>query len=335
MTTKSTSMSTLIATAASQKHVTLKTQRAKLTIQHFLISHTQAGLSSLGRMFRTPFTNFLTVLVIAIALALPTTLIVLLQNVQQASQAWNKGNHLSLFLKGSISENEAQIVAASLRKNPQIDSVKYISPEQGLIEFENNSGIGNVMSQLPANPLPGVLEIVPKQNLQTADDIAGLVDTLQQLPQIDVVQVDMAWLKRLNAILTLGQKVLYAFGILLALGVLLIIGNTIRLLIQNHHDEIVVIKLVGGTNRFVRRPFLYTGAFFGLLGGLFASIFVAVFFAILKAPVANLASLYFSQFSLHNLYFLETAMLLMVGTLLGIVGAWLAVGRQLRLIEPG
>ncbi|HKJ77643.1 MAG TPA: permease-like cell division protein FtsX, partial [Gammaproteobacteria bacterium] len=229
---------------------------------------------------------------------------------------------------------KAQGLAGTLRAGKDIAEVRYISAEQALAEFRQLSGFGDALDALQANPLPPVLVVRPGPAINGPDAVGGLVKRLRQRPDVDMAQLDMQWVKRLYALMEIGQRGVWVLGALLALAVLLVVGNTIRLAIQNRRDEIVVVKLVGGTDAFIRRPFLYSGAWYGLLGGVIAFALVQGALGVLSSPVHHLAGLYHSGFRLDGLGVATTAYLLLSGTLLGLIGSWLAVGRHLREIEP-
>jgi len=297
--------------------------------------HGQAFFSSLGRIWRQPFANFMTIAVIGIALALPATLYILLQNVQSlVGHGWTDNAQITLFLKQDVTPGQVQILQQQLNLQHNVNKVTYISPEQGLKQFEQESGFGHVLQQLHTNPLPGVLIVQPDSTIITPLAIHELVKQLQELPQVSIAQLDMDWVKRLFGIINLAEHGIWALAVLLAMAVILTVGNTIRLSIQNRRDEIEVTKLVGATNAFVRRPFLYTGILYGFFGALIAYILVSLLLDWLSAPAAKLAGLYESSFALSGLSLLSSEILFIIGMCLGLAGAWVAVTRQLRRIEP-
>ncbi|MDH5359288.1 MAG: permease-like cell division protein FtsX [Gammaproteobacteria bacterium] len=296
--------------------------------------HLSMAIQSLGRLFRTPFATLMTAAVIGIALALPTGLHVMLDNLQQAGGNWDGSTQVSLFLKNGVSEDQALQLSHRLEQRSDIKAVQYISAEQALAEFQDQSGFGAVLDNLDTNPLPSVLVLHP---LLLNDDPAQaevLVDGLKQLPEVEVAQLDMQWLKRLFAILETIQRGVLIIAVLLGLAVLLIVGNTIRLAIENRRDEIVITKLIGATNGFIRRPFLYYGIWYGLFGGLLALLLVDIGIWLLQEPVTRLTGLYGSSYHLGLLDFGLATTILSAGMLLGLVGAWIAVGRHLNHIEP-
>lgn len=303
-------------------------------LNNYLLRHCQAFFSSLGRLWRHPVANFLTIAVIGIALALPAGLYILLQNVKTISHRWDSTTQISLFLKSNISLDQAHMLVKQLQTDSDIQKVIYISPEQGLEQFEKESGFSDLLQQLHTNPLPGVITVLPSDNLNTPFSINQLVIRLKQLPQVDVARLDMEWIKKLYTMIDLAQRAVWALGILLALTVILIIGNTIRLSIQNARREIEVTKLVGATNAFIRRPFLYTGLLYGTIGAFIAYLLVNVLLIMLVGPIEKLAELYQSDYYLRGFSLFSTEILFIVGIVLGLLGSWLAVGRQLKEIEP-
>jgi len=311
----------------------LMEKQRKFSFQSYFVSHLQSCISSFGRLMKTPFSSLTTFAVIGIALALPLGMLVVLQNIQDVSHSWDKGTQISLFLKINTSNQEAQDVARQLQENANIASINYISPEQGLKEFEQQSGFEAVISQLKDNPLPIVLEVHPRQSLAPFA-IQQLFQSLKQNPQVETAQLDMEWIKRLYGYLALAQNTNYALSLLFGLGIFLIIGNTIRLATEKYKKEIEVIKLVGATNAFVRRPFLYSGIHYGFFGGLIAVTLVGSFLLYLEDPVEHLANLYHSSFYLHGLNFGLVILVLFLSSMLGLSGSWLAVRKHLNNIKP-
>jgi cell division transport system permease protein len=296
--------------------------------------HLSMAIQSLGRLVRNPFATLMTTAVIGIALALPTGLHVLLDNLQRAGGDWNGAAQISLFLKPHVDEDRALALADRLQQRPDISTVQYISPDQALEEFQSQSGFGEVLEHLSQNPLPGVLVLQPVLNGEDPGAAAQIVAGLKQLPEVDVAQLDMQWLQRLFAILNTVQRGVLIIAVLLGVAVLLIVGNTIRLSIENRRDEIVITKLIGATNAFIRRPFLYCGIWYGLFGGLLALLLVDTSIALLQEPVVRLTGLYGSNYRLGLLDIGLAGTVLGGGILLGLVGSWIAVGRHLSRIEP-
>lgn len=302
-------------------------------IHNYLLRHVQVMLSSLGDLWRQPVATTMTLMVIGIALILPAGLYVILKNVEQVSGEWQHANRISLFLENNIPDKRGQQLAEQLLTWPDILGVSFQSAQQSLNEFREISGLENLLDTLPSNPLPAVIIIEPEENLQS-EATEALLDRLATLPEVDLAQLDMQWLQRLRSINATGQRGITILAILLSLSVLLVIGNTIRLAILNRQTEIRVIKLVGGTNTFIRRPFLYTGMWYGLLGGVLAWIILLISLLIISGPIDELAALYDSQFTLRWFAGQMLFGLPLSGLLLGVMGAWLAVSRHLNAIEP-
>lgn len=275
-------------------------------------------------------TTIITFLIIGITLALPMGLYVLLKNVQQISLGLNHTSQISLYLNMDVSQNSIHELQTILKNDQSIESSKYISPEEGLKSFQNAAGFNNLLSDLKKNPLPGVIVIQPAKSIQTLDEANQLMTRLKTLPNVKNVQLDMAWLQRLNAIVEFVHRILNAVMILFAFAVLLIVFNTIRSATQNHRDEIAVVKFLGGTNRFIYRPFLYSGLIYGLIGSIIAWFLIDTIILWLQAPVTTLVKLYDSPFQLQGLNLHTTLLLLLGGALLGYIGSWYAVKQHIQ-----
>lgn len=301
----------------------------------YLVRHLQTFFYALGQLSRTPFSTLMTSAVVGIALAMPVGLYVLLGNAQQVVSGWEGSTaQISLFLEKSVGEEDARTLAEQLRGEEAIASVDYISREQALEEFRALSGFGKALDFLDENPLPAVLVIHPSLEGASPDRLAKLVASLDAYAQVENAQLDMAWVRRLFALMDIARRGVTILALLLGLAVMLVVGNTIRLMIQNRRDEIIITKLIGGTDRFIRRPFLYSGLWYGLFGGLIATVLVEVSLSLLKGPVEGLAALYHSDFHLVSVDTATAATLLLFSALLGLIGSGLAVGRHLREIEP-
>lgn len=289
---------------------------------------------TLMRLAAQPASSMMTVLVIGIALALPVVMLVSLANIEQLGRGWDGAARISLFLKKNVSDDSARDLASRLQQRGDIDAVQFTSATEALDEFRTMSGYGEVLDSLESNPLPGVLVVTPAGRDVGADASRILFDELRMLSEVDQAKLDLEWVQRLHAMMDIGKRISLSLGFLLSLGVLLVIGNTIKLAIEARRDEIVVVKLVGGTDAFVRRPFLYTGFWYGLGGGITAWLILQVSMLLLAGPVSMLSGLYESEYSLAGLGFGNTLMLWLTSGFLGWMGAWLVVGRQLKSIEP-
>jgi cell division transport system permease protein len=294
--------------------------------------HVQALVGSLGRLARAPFATFLTLLVIALALTLPAALRLLVLNAQAATGNFANAVDVSVFMKTDVPLAKAQQLAQAARARADVAEVTLIPADQGLEDFRTYSGFGDALQSLESNPLPHVLHVRPREG--SAQSLETLRHYFAAWPEVDVVQADAQWVVRLNAILEVLRRLLIILAALLGAGVLAVVGNTIRLEIAGRRAEIEVTKLVGGSNAFVRRPFLYTGALYGLLGALAAWGIIALAAAVLAPAVAGVARLYGSAFLLQGLSPQDVGVLLAAGVVLGWLGAWLSAARHLRRIQP-
>lgn len=285
-------------------------------------------------IFANPLSNLMTVLVIAIALALPAGLQILLENGKSLSQSWDGASRISLYLKTDLKESRLTSIAESIRGQEGIASVEVITQSQALDDFKQSSGFADALSQLDSNPLPPVLVVQPQPSHSTPIASESLLSQFRTIPEVELAKLDLDWVRKLYAMLQLAEKAATALGIALGLAVLLIVGNTIRLSVQNRREEIEVVKLVGATDAFIRRPFLYTGLWYGLLAGITCWLILTASLIWLEKPVANLAGLYQSQFKLDGLSLIQSLQLLGVSCLLGLLGSWMSVGRHIRQIEP-
>jgi cell division transport system permease protein len=300
----------------------------------YLIHHLQMFIASLGFLSRQPVSTLMTSAVIAIALALPAGLYVALDNVSQLSAGWDGSTRISLFLEDKVDLRQAEKFAAGLRLRKEIENVIIIDRDKGLKQFQALSGFGDAIEFLDENPLPHVITVQPVVEHQHPERVIHLLEALQQENQVELAQLDMQWVKRLYTLLDVARRGVWIIGSLLGLAVLLIIGNTIRLDIQNRREAIEVSKLIGASDAFIRRPFLYTGLWYGLTGGLLAWVLIAISLGIMAEPVQKLATLYHSSYELSGLNHSNIVILIMISCALGLGGSWLAVGRHLKEIEP-
>jgi len=296
--------------------------------------HLQALLGSLGRLARSPLSTLLTLLVIALALALPASLRLFVTNAQLATGNFANAVDVSVYLKTDVPLAKAQQLAQAAGQRADVAAVTVIAADKGLEDFRTYSGFGEALQALKENPLPHVLHVRPKATDSSAAALESLRRYFSAWPEVDLVQVDSEWVMRFNAILEVLRRLLLIAAALLGLGVLAVIGNTIRLEIQGRRAEIEVTKLVGGSNSFVRRPFLYTGVLYGLGGALLAWGIVAIAVAVLGEPVATLARLYGGRYVLRGPSRDDIGILLGAGAALGWLGAWISAARHLRSIEP-
>ncbi len=300
----------------------------------WLERHAQTLVGSLGRLARQPFATVLTIAVIGIALALPAALYLVVANARAVTAGLGDTVQLSVYLRLPTTAEQARKVAQAIKARDEVGEAVLVSPDEGLAEFRALSGIGEALKALAENPLPWVVKLRPASGQDSAAAVETLAADLRRLPEVELVEADTAWVRRLHAMLdTLRQVVLLA-AVVLAGGVLTIVGNTIRLEINGRRAEIEVTKLVGGSNAFVRRPFLYSGFWQGLGGGLLAVALIGIGLAFLAAPAARLSAAYGASFTLTGLSAREYLVVVGGGAGLGLLGAWLAAAYHLRRIEP-
>jgi len=300
----------------------------------WITRHLQTAIGSLGRLAQLAGSTLLTVVVMGIALALPASLNVLVSNAQLVSGSWDRALDVTIYFKKSVDAGAAQHLVDNLKQRSDIKAVQFIKAEDALKDFREHSGLGAALQSLTTNPLPHVAVITPVETQDAAASIDALSAELRTLPDVDVVQVDTAWVQRYLAILDVMRRVVGLVAVLLGLGVIVIIGNTIRLDIQNRREEIEVTKLVGGSDAFVRRPFLYSGFWYGLGGGIAAWLIVTIVVALLGEPVRRIAGLYGSGYELKGMGIQQAMALLGAGVALGWVGSLVATNRHLKEIVP-
>lgn len=300
----------------------------------WLASHAWALVSTLGSLYRSPVSTLMTTIVIGIALALPAGLYIALQNIQALSSHWDRGTQISLFLHADVGADSARSLASTLQAREDIASVEYVSAQQALDEFRQKSGFDDALNLLDENPLPAVLVVSMHEGMTTSAQADRLMAELSVLDDVDLAQLDMQWLQRLNGLIDIGWRGAYIIASMLGLAILVIVSNTIRLTIQSRRQEIEVTKLIGGTDAFIQRPFFYAGIWYGMFGCAVALLLVYATLALLQGPVQHLADLYDSEFRLAGLGNIELLSLLILGILLSWMGSWFSVWRHLREIEP-
>lgn len=295
--------------------------------------HFSTAGQSLGRLLKQPFASLMIVLVIAVTLALPAALNLIVKNAAAVSGSWDNALDFSVFLNRSMSADDAEALARLIEERADVDMVQVITSQQALAEFKEKSGFGDAMDQLSQNPLPHTLVVRPSA-ANTAPSMIVLREELANLPETDLVQVDTEWVQRFHAILDIVREAILIGSVLLGTAIVVIIGNTIRLDIQNRREEIEVTKLIGASNAFVRRPFLWTGFWYGLLGGLLAIALVQYGVYLLQPPIARLAGLYQSGVDVLTFEIREIGIIIGIGVFLGLIGSWFAAARHMRRIEP-
>ena len=303
-------------------------------LRSYFSHHLRVSLASLGRLYAQPVATLMTAAVIAIALALPVGLYIGLANIGQVSTGWDGSTQISLFLHTQVTEAEAKKFQSKLEKHKDIKKVEFIDKEKGLQQFKEISGFGDALKYLDSNPLPIVLVVHPRILSNQPDRTTKLVNELGKNKLVEIAQLDVQWVKRLYTFIEIANRSIWVISSMLAIAVLLVVGNTIRLDIQNRREEIEVSKLIGASDSFIRRPFLYTGFWYGIIGGLLAWLITLLSMSMMENPIHKLALLYHSDFRLTGLGAGNTLLLILISCALGLIGSWIAVSRHLKDIEP-
>ena len=303
-------------------------------ISGWFLSHLRAIRLALGELIRAPISNFLTILVIGIAISLPLGFIIVLENLQYVDKTWEtSAPTISLYLQTTTTPSEVDALIKSLRANSDIKKVTYISPEEGLTEFEKNTPFGSIVKLFQHNPIPGVIRVLPIKENRSPESVRTLYLSLKQLSFVDVAQLDMNWITRLYDVILIGKKVAKAISILFAFSVVLIIAHTLRGSLAHHLREIQILRLIGASNAFIRRPLLYRGVLYGLLGGAIAWLGINLFLTQLQPPITQLAETYHTTFQLHIISLPQGLILLGISALLGLLSAWLILSQFLNQAE--
>ncbi len=297
--------------------------------------HRHHATDSLKRIWATPVAALMTWAVIGIALALPTGLYLLVENISALGGDWHGGSRITLYLREGAAPDAIATLAERVRDHPQVRHCEWVAPEQGLAEFGRLTGLGDVLTALEDNPLPHVLVVTLNDPLASLAVHRELAATWSAVDLVEDAVVDAEWLQRLHALVALARRLAIVLGAVLATAVLLVVGNTLRLAVASRQTEVEVVKLVGGTNAFIRRPFLYMGLWYGFGGGVLAVTLVEGTMLWIDPVVTRLAGLYGSGLELLGLGFAGVLVLCGLAMALGLTGAWLSVGRHIRAAEPG
>lgn len=301
-------------------------------LRRYFRLHFQNLGGALGRLLAQPVAAGLNVLVLAIALALPAGMQILVNNARTLSAAWEGAADFTVYLDMDIGDDAARDVSRRIADRPDVESTRFVDRDDAYADFKARSGFGDALDALNENPLPHTIIVRPAGG--AVADIEALAAALDAYDETALVQLDTEWVARLRSMLVLFGRIVDITTALLAAAVVLVIGNTIRLEINNRRTEIEVMKLVGGTDGFIRRPFLYMGFCYGLIGAIVAALVLTAALALIQGPVRELAELYAARFELEGLSFGDAGLLLAGGALLGWGGAWLAAARHLAAIEP-
>jgi cell division transport system permease protein len=266
-------------------------------------------------------------------LSLPGGFYLFLKNINAMSGDFRSTTQITLYLDIKLSEKKARVLERQISKTGNVASTEFISRQAALEAFRETSGFGRSIDTLSSNPLPHTIIVEPVSNADTFA-VKNLLNTLQAIPEVKIAKLDTEWLERLYTILEIAKRSVVIVSILFSIAVLLIIGNTIRLDIQNRRQEIIVTKLIGATNAFIRRPFLYGGIWYGLLGGLMSWFIVEIGYLSIAGPLNRLNLLYQADLVLITFTFQDFIILISSSTLLGLIGSWIAVAKHLNQIEP-
>ena len=307
--------------------------RSSSAFSIWLTRHASMSLGALGRLSRQPIASLMIILVIGVTLALPAAINVVIKNAQSVSGSWDNALDFSVYLKLDLTVSEAEGLARLIGQRADITSVDLVTADEALAEFKQQSGCGAALDQLGNNPLPHALVVRPSPG-NTSASLTLLQEEIGNLPETDLVQVDTEWVQRFHAILDIVRQALAIGAALLGLAIVVIIGNTIRLDIENRREEIEVTKLIGASNAFVRRPFLWTGFWYGLLGGSCALLLVQYGLYLLRDPVARLAGLYQGNITVTTLGAAESLAIIGTAVFLGLLASWVTAARHMRRIDP-
>lgn len=302
-------------------------------VSAYLLHHLQSLIFSLGKIYKAPTTTIMTVTVIGITLSLPGGFYLFLKNIDAISGDFRSSSQISLYLELDTSDKQARGLERHIAGMDHVASTRFISREQSLEDFRRDSGFGKSIDTLSSNPLPHTIIVEPGEAADTFT-VRNLLNRLQAMPEVEIAKLDTEWLERLYTIIEIAKRSVIIVTILFACAVLLIIGNTIRLDIQNRYQEIIVTKLIGATDAFIRRPFLYGGVWYGLLGGIISWLIVEIGYLAISGPLERLNLLYKSDMNLITFSFHDFIVLIASSTLLGLAGSWIAVARHLNQIEP-
>lgn len=300
----------------------------------FFVHHLQQAVASLGELVRYPLASLMTMAVLGLSLTLPATLYVVAKNTESVGAKWQSAAEITLFLRTDLSEQEVATFRKRIALSAEIEQVEWRDKTAGLAEFRESSGFGEALDALPDNPLPDVLIVTPVASKQNSASAQALLQRLLNEREVAEARLDLDWLERLQALLNLVRDGFLGLAVLLCTAVVLIVGNTIRLNINSKRDEIMVMKLVGATDAYIQRPFLYTGIWYGVVGGVIAWLATALLLWWIEGAVIEVTELYASQFYLAGLTFAEMLVLWGLAVGLGLVGSYLAVKKHVASIEP-
>lgn len=295
-------------------------------LQKYLAYHAQASTECVKLLLQKPMATFMTVMVIAITLTLPTLFWVFTDNLQLLTHDWRRGGHVLLYLDSPLSSQDETALLVRVRSTLGVERVTLKSAAEGLLELQHQEGMQDIMHYLPENPLPAVMDVIPTPEMNTAEKVGELQQVLKAYPHVEQAKFDMQWVNRLYTVMDVSTQMARGLMILLASAVILIIGNTLRMAMHHRHEEIQVLTLIGAGRAYIIRPFLYLGLFYGLAGAAIAILLVNVILVSLTVLVNQLADAYDMHYALMGLSSRQVALLLLSATALG----WFAARWSVR-----
>ncbi|WP_109433051.1 permease-like cell division protein FtsX [Aggregatibacter segnis] len=287
----------------------------------------------LADLLKRKFATLLTVLVIAVSLTIPTVSYLLWKNIHHATTQFYPESELTVYLHKNLSEEDDNLVVEKIRQQEGVESLNYISRQESLNEFRHWSGFNEELDVLDDNPLPAVVMIKPTKAFNESQQRNELRENLDKIKGVQEVRLDNDWLEKLTALTWLVAHVAIFCTVLMAVAVFLVIGNSIRADVYSNQANIEVMKLLGATDQFILRPFLYTGMIYAALGGFFACIFSSLTIGYFTGAVKYVTDIFAVNFNLNGLGLVEFLFLLVVCVIMGYIGAWLSATRYIRLLD--
>lgn len=305
---------------------------------NYLHRHVEIAKEALSRLARNPISSLVSVIIIGIAITLPLLLFKITENIATVTGGWQSSDVITVYLVPSEDDSEKGVeLAHDILRKPQVHDVRFLAANEVLEEFKGQSGFSELLDELESSPLPAMIYVFPESGLIDGD-LSDLVSAIDEMSGVDQVSFDQQWQNRLKSIIELFEFAILVLAGLMALGVVLIVSNTVRLGILDRRDEIQIIDQIGGTASFVRRPFLYFGVFQGVFGALFALLLSTVILIMIASPVDQLAQLYNSQFKIQQLKGRTWIVVIFLSAILGWIAARLTAGgyiRRMRASERG
>jgi len=301
-----------------------------------LSQHSFHFKDSLKGLLKEPASTLMTALVIAIAMALPACLYLLISNAQGVTERWVTTHDINVYVEGSMSTNNLQALGTKILNRDDVQLVRSINSQQALDELKQETQLQMISEAIGSNPLPHTLIVSPDNKLindKSTESVSQLTQDLAAMAGVNSVQLDSDWVMKFRSVVNLLKRCVFILSVLLALGVLLVVGNTIRLHVQQKQNEIEVKKLVGANDDFVRRPFLYLGFWYGFIGSLIAIGLVGLLLLSISGPAKELSQLYLSSFEIQGLALSDGILIIMLASILSLAGAWIAAERALLKID--